>query len=221
MGHDELLRRVREARARLHQEGPARTRPFENDFERVSLPEEACNTLRDVLISVNASAVVEIGLAYGNSALAIAEAILSSNPEGAYHVVIDPFQLSEYFNVGWELMCASGLETISRLMPEPSSVALPRLLESELTVHAGFVDGSHRFHEVFLDLYYLRKLVKPGGLVILDDVSLPSVSTAVRYYETNLGWQCVQLGDRLGVWRLPETPFEPAFTDFKPFTSKL
>lgn len=32
-----------------------------------------------------------------------------------------------------------------------------------LVADAAFVDGSHVFHEVFLDLYYLRKVVKPGG----------------------------------------------------------
>jgi len=212
-----LLRRVQAARARLQNEGPARTRAVEGDFERVSLPWQECNALRDALMVEKASVVIEVGLAYGSSALAIAEAILSTNAESAYHVVIDPFQESEYLNVGWEALCAAGLDTHARLMLEASSSALPKLLADGFTADAAFVDGSHRFHEVFVDLYFLRKLVRPAGLVILDDVGWPSVATAARYYELNLGWRRLELTERLGAWRLPRIPFEPAFTDFKPF----
>jgi hypothetical protein len=34
---------------------------------------------------------------------------------------------------------------------------------------AAFADGSHILHNAFADLLYLRELVRPGGLVILDD----------------------------------------------------
>lgn len=217
MRDDVLLRRVKAARAHLTNEGPPRKRPFKDDFERVSVPGPDCDALRDALVLEKACVVIEVGLAYGNSALAIAEAILSTNAEYAHHVVIDPFQGSGYLNVGWEAMCAAGLDKKARLIVEPSSVALPKLLMSGCKADAAFVDGSHRFHEVFVDLYFLRKLVRPGGLIILDDVGLPSVTAAIRYYELNLGWRPVELGGRLGAWRLPGMPFEPAFTDFKPF----
>ena len=83
---------------------------------------------------------------------------------------------------------------------------------------AAFVDGSHRFHEVFVDLYFLRKLVRPGGLVVLDDVEWPSVASALAYFDLNLGWQSVDLGSRLAGGRLPDELVEPAFTDFRPFS---
>ncbi len=69
-----------------------------------------------------------------------------------------------------------------------------------------------------MDLYFLRKLVRPGGLVILDDASWPSVAAALRYFELNLGWRPVEMPGRLTARRLPDEPFEPAFTDFKPFS---
>jgi hypothetical protein len=69
-----VLQRVQVARARLAKEGPAVTRPIEGDFERVSLPERECDLLRDVLVSEAACVVIEVGLAYGSSALAIGEA---------------------------------------------------------------------------------------------------------------------------------------------------
>jgi len=70
-------------------------------------------------------------------------------------------------------------------------MALPQLVARAFTADAALVDGSHRFHEVFFDLYLLRKIVRPGGLIVPDDHWWPSVSTAARYFETNMGWQVV------------------------------
>src|SRR5215831_20796169 len=123
-----VLREVRAARARLAKEGPAVTRPIEGDFDRVSLPERECDVLRDVLVAEGACVVIEVGLAYGSSALAIAEAVLATCGRRARHVMIDPFQVSAYSNVGWELLRSAGLEATSRLLVEASSLALPRLL---------------------------------------------------------------------------------------------
>jgi hypothetical protein len=88
-----------------------------------------------------------------------------------------------------------------------------------LVADAAFVDGSHRFHEVFVDLYFLRHLVRPGGLVVLDDASWPSVATALRYFDLNLGWRPVPVAGRLTARRLPAERAEPAFADFTPFAA--
>ena len=102
-------------------------------------------------------------------------------------------------------------------MVEPSSLALPRLLEKGFVADAAFVDGSHRFHEVFVDLYFLQKLVRSGGLIVFDDVELLSVSSALAYFNLNLGWRSVDLEGRLIGQYLPDELAEPAFADFKPF----
>ena len=82
-----------------------------------------------------------------------------------------------------------GWPASAALVEERSQIALPRLLAEGLVADAAFVDGSHIFHNVFTDLFYLRELVRPGGLVILDDCSYLSVATAVRYFEVNTGWE--------------------------------
>lgn len=212
-----MLSEVRATRARLAKAGPRVTRPLEGDFERVSLPEPECDVLRDVLVAEGACMVIEVGLAYGSSALAIGEALLSTCGWRARHVVIDPFQVSSYSSVGWELLCSAGLEETSRLLIEASSLALPRLLEEGFVADAAFVDGSHRFHEVFVDLYFLRKLVRPGGLIVLDDVEWPSVGGALAYFDLNLGWKPIDLGRRLAGRRLPDELVEPEFENFRPF----
>ena len=215
---DERVQRVRALRAELHAAGPKRSRPFEGDFERVALPAADGDILRDVLVADGARVVIEIGLAYGSSALAIGEALLSSAAgKQVSHVIIDPFQATAYDDVGWEALIAAGLESQTTFIGDASSVALARLADAGFTADAAFVDGSHRFHEVFVDLYFLRKLVRPGGLIILDDATWPSVAIALRYFDLNLGWQPVSIAGRLTARRLPPEPVEPAFTDFKPF----
>lgn len=211
------LQRVREVRAKLHATGPRRQRPFEGDFERVAVPAADCDILRDALVADDAHVVIEVGLAYGSSALAIGEALCSVPGTDVSHVIIDPFQAAAYDNVGWDALLAAGLAAQTSLVTEPSSIALARLQRDGFSADAAFVDGSHRFHEVFVDLYFLRKLIRPGGLIILDDASSPSVAAAVRYFDLNLGWQPVSIAGRLTARRLPDQAFEPDFTDFKPF----
>jgi len=179
---------------------------------------------------------VEIGLAYGSSALAIGEALLAVDAPNPRHIVIDPFQQQAYNNVGWDLLCSAGLDSIADLVAAPSSLALPQLVMDGVVADAAFIDGSHLFHEVFVDLYFLRKIVKPGGLLLLDDdYHHPSVRAAVRYYERNVG--VTELPDafatgslkniggdgaaevvrRCRAVRLPDPSFDSAFEDFKPF----
>jgi len=216
---EDRVRRVRAVRAALHVGGPVRSRPLDGDFERVALPAGDCDVLRDTLVAHRAHVVIEIGLAYGSSALAIGEALSATGATDVRHIVIDPYQATSYDNVGWDALSAAGLTDRTTLVTEASSIALARLAAEGTTADAAFVDGSHRFHEVFVDLYFLRMLVRPGGLIIVDDAAWPSVAAALRYFDLNLGWRPVEIAGRLTARRVPEEPFEPDFTDFKPFSS--
>ncbi len=119
MRTEERRTRIREVRARLGRDGPAWTRGPERDFETVTLPERDCDLLRDLLISEGVGTVVEVGLAYGSSALAIGEALVTVDPPHPRHVVIDPFQQRAFANVGWDLLRSAGLDSIASLMVTP------------------------------------------------------------------------------------------------------
>jgi len=225
-GHRE---RVRDVRRRLARDGPPWTRDHADDFDTVTVPERDCDALRDLVIAEGVETIIEVGLAYGRSALAIGEALVAVGAGRPLHVIIDPMQATEWSNVGWQMLQSAGLDTIARLILQPSSMALPQLVAEGLTADAAFVDGSHRFHEVFVDLYFLRKIVRPGGIVVLDDHWWPSVHTAEHYFELNLGWRVVpgafdggtidqETGrTRLRALCLPDRSFEPAFERFQPF----
>jgi predicted O-methyltransferase YrrM len=229
MSKERRRERVRDVRRRLVHDGPPWTRDRAGDFDTVTVPERDCDALRDLLIAEDVETVVEVGLAYGSSALAIGEALVAVGASRPLHVVIDPLQATEWSNVGWQLLRSAGLDPIARLVLQPSSMALAQLVAEGFSADAAFVDGSHRFHEVFVDLYFLRKIVRPGGIVVLDDHWWPSVRTAEHYFELNMGWRAVpgvfdggttdqKTGRaRLQALRLPDPAFEPSFERFQPF----
>jgi predicted O-methyltransferase YrrM len=214
---NDLISRVKDARRALAEAGPTSVR-HEGDFERVALPYEDGNTLRDLLLSERARVVIEIGLAYGASALAVAEALATGGSEGKRHLIVDAFQ-DRFEEVGWNALVGAGLEEMCQLLRERSQLALPALVAKGFVADAAFVDGAHTFHHVFVDLFYLGDLVRPGGLVILDDCVWPSVATAAHYFETNTGWKREEIGQdtRLRAYRLPQNWIEQSFESFRPF----
>jgi predicted O-methyltransferase YrrM len=217
MASDErLLARIGEERRRLGESGPDQLRR-PGDFGYVALPKSDADVLRDLLIRKGAQTVIEVGLAYGVSALAIAEALAVTAGADANHVIIDAFQ-DHFRDSGWDALARAGWDSCT-LLRERSETGLPRLLSQGLVADAAFVDGSHIFHNVFVDLVLLRSLVRAGGLIVLDDCDLPSVATAVSYFERNTGWvrDAIPSDTRLRAYRLPDPPIEPGFDDFKPF----
>ena len=114
------------------------------------------------------------------------------------------------------------MTSLVELHPEESQLVLPRLVAEGRSFDLAFVDGNHRFDGVFLDLVYLGRLVRGGGIVFLDDYQLPAVARAVLFCTTNLGWTLEEVSppDALHQWavlRTPETPPERRFDHFIEF----
>jgi predicted O-methyltransferase YrrM len=213
----DLVEMIRAARRKLATNGPIRVRST-GDFERVSIPSSDGDVLRDLVIAERAHTVIEIGLAYGGSALAIAEALVTNGSDQRRHVIIDAYQ-NRFYDSGRSAIVEAGITGLCLLFEERSEIVLPRLLSDRFLADVAFVDGSHIFHNVFVDLFYLRQLVRPGGLVVLDDCNYPSVATAVRYFQVNTGWEPepIPAPTRLRAFRLPDPRTEPNFESFEPF----
>ncbi len=165
-----------------------------------------------------ATRTVEIGLGYGVSALFICAGLLV-NGGAARHVAVDPHQATRFENCGLQLLEEAGLAGLVEHHPAESQTALPRFLSEGRTFDLAFVDGNHRFDGVFLDLVYLDRLVRPGGIVFVDDHQLPSVARAASFCLRNLGWTLVESSDadELHGWAVLRTSVEPDTRSFDHF----
>jgi hypothetical protein len=72
----------------------------------------------------------------------------------------------------------------------PSYQYLARLAEARTKIDFAFVDGGHTFDYVLVDFFLIDKLLKPGGVIVLDDLSYPSIRSVCRYVLSNLRYRC-------------------------------
>jgi predicted O-methyltransferase YrrM len=108
--------------------------------------------LRDWVRREAAANTIEIGLAYGISALFICEGFLTNGAPDPHHVVLDPNQETRFANCGLQFLNEAGVAQLVEFHPNPSEIILPRLLAEGRHFDLAFVDGNHRFDGVFLDL---------------------------------------------------------------------
>lgn len=168
-------------------------------------------TLRAWVERESATRTIEVGLGYGVSALCIAQGLLTNGHPAARHVVIDPFQSTRFADCGLQLLEEGGVASLIQHHAEESQIALPALLGEGRHFDLAFVDGNHRFDGVFVDLVYLGRLVRGGGIVVLDDYQLPAVARASSFFLRNLGWvlEEVSTQDDLHRWTVLRTSSEP------------
>jgi hypothetical protein len=74
----------------------------------VSVPVSDCDVLRDLLLAEKPGTVIEIGLAYGSSALAIAEALVAAGSDQSRHLIVDAYQ-EQFHGSGWAAITGAGL----------------------------------------------------------------------------------------------------------------
>jgi len=147
--------------------------------------------VRDTCRAERAESVLEIGMAWGLSMLHIQECLLSNGAGEHAHVVVDPKQTSTFHGIGNQMLRAAGVEQFVEFHQEYSELLLPRLVSEGRVFDFVFIDGSHRFAHVFVDLFYANRLLKPGGVVVFDDVFSESVNLACRFARTNYGYSPV------------------------------
>ena len=130
---------------------------------------------------------LETGFAFGLSGLWIVLGALRGGARAPRHLAVDPFQTAAYGGAGRASFAAVGLGEALSVDERGSELALPELLRAGERFDLAFIDGSHLFEHVLLDLFYLARLVRPGGLVMVDDTWMPAVRAAVDYFVRNVG----------------------------------
>jgi predicted O-methyltransferase YrrM len=215
---DSALRRVHDVIERLVRDGTAvaRSDGTLHTLFPVAASAAECEALRGWVLREGATRTVEIGLGYGISALHICEGLLANAGPTARHVAIDPYQATRFSDCGLQFLDEAGVARLVEHHAEESLTALGRFLVEGKTFDLAFVDGNHRFDGVFPDLVYLGRLVRPGGILFLDDYQLPAVARATSFFVTNLGWTLeeVSAADDLHQWAVLRTSGTP---DRRPF----
>lgn len=218
-GMEHCRRRVRQVIERIEHDGrvTAVADRSSHHLFPVAMSTAEGAVLAEWIVSEGAARTIEIGLGYGIAALFACEGLLRVGSGSARHVAIDPFQRSRFADVALQLLDEAGVADMVELHRHESQLVLPRLVNDGSRFDVAVVDGNHRFDRVFVDLYFLNRLLRPGGIVFLDDLQLPAVARASAFFVTNLDWrrELVSGDDPFHQWAVLRTGTEP---DRRPFT---
>lgn len=146
--------------------------------------------IRSVLKKTGAKKTLEVGFAYGTSALLFAEHHQKMGHTGMSHYVVDPNQFGEeeghWNGIGAENMKRVGFVRNKnwKLLEESSTEALPGLLKRNRgTFDVIFIDGMHLFDYTLIDIFYSLQLLRVGGVVIVDDKRMKAITAVQKYIE--------------------------------------
>lgn len=190
----------------------------------VGLSASAGRALRDLVAVERPVRTIETGFGLGLSGLWMLEGAVSGAGLSTYggHTAIDPGQpAGAYMDAaGLGLWTRAGVRDRLTLIPEPSEIALPRLVSQSARFDFAFIDGAHWFEHVLIDLTMLARLIPAGGLIVVDDVWMGGVRSAADYAARNLNVTpepAPKGGERFAVLRV--TPPDPgrAWDAFTPF----
>lgn len=133
-----------------------------------------CNFLKDK----NPKVTLEVGFAFGFSAVYIMSA--TDSP----HYVIDVDQ-GAYDNLGLKNVENNGFSSRLRLENDFSHNVLPRLLKEGIKLDFAFIDGGHKFDQIFVDFYYIDLLLNEHAYVLFHDSWMWSVQHVLAWIRSN------------------------------------
>jgi len=146
--------------------------------------------LQTLVRQVDPTVTLEVGLAYGVSALFICDAL--NRRSGTQHIVIEPLRhRSLWQGIGMANLRRAGYGEIVRFIGSPSCRALAELERSGQRIDFAFIDGHHTFDFVLVDFFFIDRILKVGGVVALDDADWPSINKVCRFVVTNLAYSVV------------------------------
>ncbi len=133
---------------------------------------------------------LEIGCAYGFSTVWMLDAI--RDRQGGKHISVDPFERRDWGGVG--LFQANRLVNNGEFewIEDFSIHAIPSLIRTGSLFDFVYIDGNHRFDDVIVDFYLVDQILRPGSLVALDDLWMPSIQAALRFVMKNRAYEWIQ-----------------------------
>ena len=134
--------------------------------------------LYEMVRRANPAVVIEVGMAFGVSSLAILTAL--GDGQGKL-ISIDPVQSSDWKGCGRAAVERAGFGVRHGLIEDYDYNALPRLLASGVKCGLAYIDGWHTFDHAMLDWWYLDKMLPMNGVVGFNDCGWPAVDKAIRF----------------------------------------
>jgi predicted O-methyltransferase YrrM len=144
-------------------------------------------TLRQLMIDSSTSRSLEVGFAYGFSTLWMLDALRSKL--NGMHIAIDPFEKSAWHGIGLKQVENIQFERKFEWLESASIHALSDLIRQGEKFDFIFIDGNHRFDDVIVDFYLCDQLARPGALIVLDDLWLPSIRAASNFIIKNRNYR--------------------------------
>jgi predicted O-methyltransferase YrrM len=223
-----LLAGLRSHREEVYRRGFVETRSGKRSpATPTGMSAAAGEELREIVGAYRAERTIETGLAFALSTLFILDGVLGAGVKAreGMHTAIDPFQRSNWGESGLVTLERAGVRGLVRHIEEDSALALPGLVRGGERFDLAFVDGGHLFENAFLDLYFFTRLVRAGGVIVVDDVWMPAVRAAIDFAESNLGLSARVSSPREGrarfaVLTLPSKPPERAWDHFVAFSER-
>ncbi|MBM3331783.1 class I SAM-dependent methyltransferase [candidate division WOR-3 bacterium] len=101
------------------------------------------------------------------------------------HYGVDPEQNTVHGGAALASLKRAGLDSVFELLEGPSHLMLPKLIEKGVVLDLAFIDGWHTFDYTLLDFFYIDKMLRPGGVVLLHDRSWPSKQKVIQFIRTH------------------------------------
>lgn len=133
--------------------------------------------------SMRPSLSIEIGLAYGFSALFILDSMFENNY--GKHVAIDPYEVTDYHGIGLKSIHDLKFDDRFEWQEAMSIDALSTMRRRGVRAQYIYIDGHHTFDAALIDFCCSDKILDTGGVIILDDVWMPSIKTVVSFIKNN------------------------------------
>lgn len=103
--------------------------------------------------------VLEVGMAFGVSSLAILSALSDGDDQGKL-ISTDPVQSSVWKGCGRVAIARADLAERHELIEDYDYTALPQLLRSGVRVDFAYIDGWHTFDYTLLDWWYTDRMLE-------------------------------------------------------------
>jgi predicted O-methyltransferase YrrM len=145
-----------------------------------NIPPAYAEALYETVLRADPAVVVEVGMAFGVSSLAILSALRDGNRDGKL-ISIDPDQSSYWKGCGVAAIARGGFAERHKLIEDYDYNALPQLLAAGLKIDFAYIDGWHTFDYALVDWWYVDKMLTVGGMVGFNDCDWPAVDKVIKF----------------------------------------